>query len=142
MDNQNFQPKQVVLQDDNNTINTAHNITTYQAVLTPILDKKDGCYYTFLDYGEKVCIRIHLKNKKGEILTNNDGKAKALYRYFLKSQIKHNADIGLNPFNDPALVFRYYEEFTKPQFENQRPNVFGFYSYWVTCRDMSWVSQG
>ena len=129
---QEIQPSQV-------PSTTKNNIVTYQAVLQPILDKEDGKFYNLLDYGEKVCICLHLKDKEGNILLNNNGEPKTLYRFYLKAQLDPNMKIGQTPFRDKALVFQYCQEFSKPQFKGHRPNLAGYYSYWVNVRDERWA---
>ena len=129
---QEIQPTQVPASHMNNLI-------TYQGVLQPILDKEDGKFYNLLDYGEKVCLCLHLRDKDGNILLNNNGEPKTLYRFYLKSQLDPNMKIGDSPFKDKALVFHYCQEFSKPQFKGHRPNLAGYFSYWVNLRDERWA---
>lgn len=135
-------PQQInVEQYEDLTPNSQKEITTYQPILQPILDKNDGKFYTFLEYGERVCLCLHLKGKDHQILLNNEGKPKVFYRYYLKSQLKPVLEIGKSPFEDDQLCFTFYTKFDRPQFNGHKPNSAGYFSHWVNVRDKHWIGK-
>lgn len=140
MNSQLFNPQEVQPHPNQiNNNNNSNSITSFKPILQPILNKKDGKYYTFLDYGDRVCLHLQIQDKQQQTILNNEGKPKTFYKYFLKSQLKQQLIIGESPFQDPLLSFTFYTKFDRPQFNGHRPNVAGWYSDWILVRDKSWA---